>query len=151
MDIKQSISEKLKDAMRAKDSIRLQVLRSIKGEILKLETSGKNNAIDEQALLKIVKTLIKEKNESIQLAQRAKREDIIATEKDSLTILQTFLPEQFSEEELRKIINETIANINAQGVQDMGRVMQEVRKTIATSNKDADMGKVSNLVKQSLG
>ena len=150
MDIKQSISEQLKEAMRAKNGVRLQVLRNIKAEILKLETSGNNPTIDEQALLKIVKTLIKEKNESIQLAQQAKRDDIVTTEKETLSVLQTFLPEQFSKEEIKQIISEASAKINAQGMQDMGRVMGEVRKIMATSSKDADMGQVSNLVKQSL-
>jgi len=150
MDILKSISNQLKDAMKAKDNTRLQVIRSIKGELLKLQTSGKNNELDETALVKIVKTLIKEKNESIEHAQKAQRKDIIEEETQTLNILKTFLPEQFTENELTQIVQQAIDKAQATSPQDMGKVMKEVRQLITESSKDADMNIVSQLVKKSL-
>ena len=90
MDILQNISNKLKEAMRNKDTLQLQILRNIKAELLKIQTSGKQETINENDFIKIIKTLIKEKKESIEYAKNAKRDEMIEQENKISTNLTNF-------------------------------------------------------------
>ena len=149
MPLKEEITTDLKDAMRAKDEVRLDALRAVRGEILKFEKSGKGEISDED-IIKSVKTLIKERRELIETARKADRPDIYEGEELRVKVLQTYLPPALSAEELKEIIEAAVASTGAETVKDMGRVMGACRKAVQESGKDADNRELSEMIKQRL-
>ncbi len=150
MSLVNRVNNELKDAMRSKDSLRLDSIRALRNEIIKLGKSGNKADVQDDDVIKIVKTLIKQRQDSIAMFEKANRNDLIEIESSQMTILKEFLPEQLSEDELKKIVQGAIEASAASSIKDMGMVMKTVIPLIKESGKDADNRLISTLVKSAL-
>ena len=149
MSLKNQVTIDLKEAMKAKDEVRLDALRAVRGEILKYEKSGKGDISNEE-IIKSVKTLIKERDELIETARRADRPDIYESELLRVAVLKSYLPPALSNEELNNIVESVLYSTGAESVKDMGRVMGACRQAIQESGKDADNRALSEMIKKRL-
>lgn len=123
MSLRDRLNEDLKDAMRAKDAVRLSVIRGIKAAILQAETRGERVVLDEPGILQVLAKEVKERQDAIQEFERGGRGDLVDKLTQELAVLQDYLPEPLSEAELAQLIQEAIAETDAEGPKDMGRVM----------------------------
>lgn len=148
MKLKEKINEDIKDAMRSKDQAALRALRSVKSAVLLAETDGSGKEVDDPVVLKIVQKLAKQRKESLDLYERENRPDLAAKEKEELDILEKYLPRALSREELEKFVKDLIDELGADGMKDMGRVMNEALTRLAGK---ADGKEVSGIVRSFLG
>lgn len=148
MSLKEKIISDLTTAMKAKDALRLEVLRAVKSAIKMKEVSGAEAAtLDDTAVLQVLTSLVKQRQESILQFRQGNREDLAKKEEAELAILQTYLPAALSEAELQALITVAIAEAGATTPKDMGKVMKLV--TPKTTGR-ADGKVVSQLVQQLL-
>lgn len=149
MNLTDHINNDIKEAMKAKDSVRLTALRAIKAQLLLAATSGAgaDGASDEEGI-KMLQKLVKQRRESAELYVKQGRKDLADPELAEATIIEQYLPKQLSEDELRPIIAEFIAKTGASGPQDMGKVMGMASKDLAGR---ADGKTISMVVKALLG
>jgi uncharacterized protein YqeY len=133
MSLKERIGEDIKTAMKAKDKIRLQTVRSIKKAILEKEVEvrpqGQDSLTVEQEI-ELLSQQAKQRRDSIEQFHNAGRDDLADKESQELTIIETYLPEQVSDSELEVIIDEIIANSGATSVKDLGKVMGPAMKQL---------------------
>jgi uncharacterized protein len=150
MSLKERIGEDIKTAMKAKDKIRLQTVRSIKKAILEKEVEvrpqGQDSLTAEQEI-ELLSQQAKQRRDSIEQFQNAGRDDLADKESQELAIIETYLPEQVSDSELEAIIDEIIANSGATSVKDLGKVMGPAMKQLKGK---ADGKKIQALVKSKL-
>jgi len=150
MAIKENIMADLKQAMKDKDQDRLRVLRSLKSKLLEREISeregGKGELTDEQAIEELMRAA-KQRRESIEQFEKGGRDDLVASEKKELEVIQTYLPKMLSEDEIREIAQEKIDELGAEDMSDMGRVMGVMMKELKGK---AEGSKVSKVVKEEL-
>lgn len=144
--IKQRISDDVKTAMRSKDKERLATLRMITAAIKQKEVDERTD-LDDGQVLAVLDKMAKQHRDSIEQYQKAGRDDLVAKETSELEVVTSYLPEQLSEEEIRQIIKETIEATGASSMQDMGKLMGQLKPRLQGR---ADMGKVSGLIKQAL-
>ena len=137
----------MKTAMKAKDAVALESLRAIKSAILLAQTSGKGGELSEDDEVKLVQKLVKQRKDSAAIFTEQGREDLAAPELAQVAIIEQFLPEQLSEEEIEKVVVQTIDTIGAEGMKDMGKVMGMVSKELAGQ---ADGKTISTIVKNKL-
>ncbi len=139
---------RMKEAMKSKDQAALRTLRAIKNEILKAKTSegfsGELSEADEQKML--VK-MAKQRRDSLSIFNEQGRADLAATEQEELSVIESFLPEQLGEDEIRAKVSEIIAETGASSMKDMGRVMGMASKAMGAS---ADGKVISGIVKELL-
>ncbi len=126
--LKDKINEMMKDAMKAGDKLKLETLRSIRAAIIEFEKSGTGKELNEEEELKIINSLVKKRKESIEIFEKANRLDLAEKERQELEILQTFLPEQLTEDEISKILDELIQQVGAKDPKDFGKVMGQAMK-----------------------
>jgi hypothetical protein len=146
MSLKDQITEDMKNAMRAKDTVRLGTIRLLLAAIKQKEVDERIE-LDDGAVVAIIEKLIKQRKDSISQFQAAKRDDLVAIESAELIILQAYMPEQMSEAEVAAVVAKAVAEVGATGPQDMGKVMGLVKSQLAGK---ADMGVVSAQVKAAL-
>jgi uncharacterized protein YqeY len=138
----------LKMAMKEKDQTALTALRAVKSAILLAQTeSGAKAELTEDQELKILQKQVKQRKDSAAIYLEQGREDLAAPELAEAKIINQFLPEALSEEEVSKIVEQAIQNIGAEGMKDMGKVMGIVNKKVAGK---ADGKTIATLVKQKL-
>lgn len=151
MTIKEQIISDIKEAMKAKQKDRLQVLRSIKAKLMEKEISerkgGEAKLTDEQAVEVLMKAA-KQRKESIEQFEEGGREDLAENEKNELEIIEAYLPEMMDEEEVRQVVKDKIEALGASGMQDMGKVMGPLMGQLKGK---ADGSLVSKIVKEELG
>ena len=145
MTIQERLTEAMKTAMRAQDSLRLNAIRMARTAIKNAEIEARG-ALDDNGVIKVLSTLVKQRRESAE-AYREFRPELAAKEEQELAILQEFLPAQLSEAEIKAMIEAAIAEAGATGPRDMGAVMKLV--TPQTTGR-ADGRLVSELVKARL-
>ena len=141
-----SIQEEVKTALKSGEKFRASTLRLIVSA-LKLEEKNKAKALTDNEALEILTKMIKQRMDSISQFETANRMELAQKEKDEIEIIQNYLPEQLSEEELSVLINEVIKEINAESIKDMGKVMGILKPKITGK---ADAGIASGLVKKLL-
>jgi uncharacterized protein YqeY len=146
MNLKDRITEDMKDAMRAKDAARLATIRFLQAAIKQREVDERITA-DDALVLALVEKQIKQRKESIAQFAAGGRTDLVAKEEAELALLQTYLPAQMSDAELEAAVAAAIAEAGASGPQAMGKVMGLLKPRIAGR---ADTGKASQLVKAKL-
>ena len=146
MMLKAQISEDMKTAMRAKDSVRLGAIRLLLSAIKQREVDERIELADTDVIA-VIEKMLKQRRDSIAAFESANRTDLADIEKFEVTVLQTYMPKQLSDEELNQIITQVIADSGAVGAKDMGKVVGMVRPLVAGV---ADMGKVSGLIKSHL-
>ncbi|SEQ04695.1 hypothetical protein SAMN05421824_1017 [Hyunsoonleella jejuensis] len=148
MSLQQDIMAALKDAMKAKDQTALAALRAVKSAILLAKTeSGAGDELSEDQELKILQKQVKQRKDSAAVYLEQGREDLAAPELAEAEIINQFLPEALSEEEIENVVVATIDQIGADGMKDMGKVMGIVSKQLAGQ---ADGKTISNIVKAKL-
>lgn len=147
MDFTEKINQDIKNAMLAKEKERLAVLRDIKSKLLLEATSGGSGELTEEVANKIVLKLHKQRMETYQIYVDQGRSDLAEEELFQAKVLEDYLPQMMSDEEVRKVIAVKIAEIGASGPQDMGKVMGQVNGQLAGK---ADGKRVSELVKEAL-
>lgn len=148
MSLQDKVMEEMKTAMKAKDKVALESLRAIKSALLLLKTdSGSGEEISAEAEIQIVQKLVKQRKDSAAIFIAQNRQDLADPELAQIAIIEKFLPEQLSEEEIEKVVKEAIASTGAEGMKDMGKVMGIVSAELAGK---ADGKTISNLVKKNL-
>lgn len=148
MSLENKVMTALKEAMKAKDQVSLRSLRAMKSAIQLVRTEkGSDGKVSEDKELQIVQKLVKQRKESIDIFQKQNRNDLAKTELEELAIIEKFLPEQLSEDEVKSIVKNIISQIGASSMRDMGKVMGMASKQLAGK---ADGKMLANLVKQLL-
>ena len=146
MSLKDQITEDMKTAMRAKDSERLNTIRLLLAACKQKEVDERV-VLDDAAVVAIVDKLVKQRKDSIAAFEQAERQDLADKEKAELTVLQAYLPQRMSTEEITAAVQAIVAELGAKGPGDMGKVMGAVKTQLAGK---ADMGQVSAAVKAAL-
>lgn len=148
MSLQVQINEEIKNAMKAKDSVALETLRAIKAAILLAQTeSGAKEELSKDDEIKLLQRLVKQRKESARIYNEQGREDLAQPELEQAKIIEKFLPAQLSEEEIKEIISQIIADTGANGIAQMGQVMGEANKKMAGQ---ADGKTISSVVKSLL-
>jgi len=147
MALEQNIMAELKAAMLAKDEAKLRALRAIKAAIILLKTSEAGKEITEEDEMKMLQKLVKQRKESIDIYTKQGREDLAKTEQEEVAVIELFLPQMMSEEEIRVALKGIIASVGATSAAEMGKVMGAANKAFAGK---ADNKIVSVLVKEML-
>ena len=148
MSLKSTIESEVKQAMLNKDKDRLRALRAIKSQILLAETEkGGGGELSEEIELKLLTKAAKQRRDSIQVFEEQGRDDLSATEKSELEVIESFLPSQLTEEEVETEVKKVIEEVGAAGPQDMGKVMGVATKKLAGQ---ADGKIISTLAKKLL-
>jgi hypothetical protein len=149
MSLEKQLMEQMKAAMKSKDAVALQALRSIKSAILLAKTeNGAANELTEDQEMKILQKQVKQRKDSAAVFVEQGRQDLADPELAEAAIIEQFLPEALSDEEIEKVVVETIAKVGATSMKDMGKVMGIVSKQLAGQ---ADGKTISTFVKKNLG
>lgn len=149
MEMFDRISNDIKDAMKAKDKVRLETLRNIKKVFLEAKTApGANDTLTDDAALKIMQKLVKQGKDSAALYTEQGRADLAEAELAQVAVIETYLPKQMSAEELEAALKTIIAEVGAEGPKDMGKVMGTATKKLAGL---AEGRAISAKVKELLG
>jgi uncharacterized protein YqeY len=144
--LKQKITEAMKDAMRAKDKARLGTIRLALAEIKKIEVDERIEP-DDVRVTAVLDKMIKQRRESVKQYEAGARQDLADVENAEIAVLQEFMPQALSPEEVAAIIGQAMRDSAAASVQDMGKVMALVRPLVVGR---ADMAAVSQMIKQQL-
>jgi len=143
MSLKQKITEDMKAAMRSGDIKRRDTIRLLQAAIKQREVDERI-VLDDAAIVAVIEKMLKQRKDSIAQYEAAQRIDLADKEKEEVSILIDYMPQALSDSEIAVLLNEAIAASNAQGMQDMGKVMSLLKPQLAGR---ADMGKVSSLIK----
>jgi len=146
MSLKARLKEQQILAMRAKDKTRLGTLRMLLAAIKQIEIDNRVELNDDEVTAVVIKS-VKQRKDSISQFEKANRIDLADIEKAELAILQEFLPQPLTADEVKALIEQAVASSGANGMQDMGKVMGVLKKDIQGR---ADMGEVSALVRAAL-
>jgi hypothetical protein len=146
MSLKARLKEQQILAMRAKDKARLGTIRMLLAAIKQIEIDTKVELNDDEVTAVVIKS-VKQRKDSIAQFEKANRTDLAEVEKAELAILQEFLPQPLTPDEVKALIEQAVASSGANGMQDMGKVMGLLKKDIQGR---ADMGEVSALVRAAL-
>ncbi|MDA0774214.1 MAG: GatB/YqeY domain-containing protein [Bacteroidetes bacterium] len=148
MALENEITSALKDAMRAKDTLKLEALRAIKSALLLAKTqTGGTPELSEDDEIKLLQKLVKQRKESATIFRDQNRIDLAEPEEAQAQIITAFLPEQLSEEQITAIIDDIIATTGASSMKDMGQVMGMANQKMAGK---ADGKTIATVVKQRL-
>ena len=145
--LKEQITEAMKDAMRSKEKERLGTIRLILSEVKRIEVDERID-IDDARLLAVLDRMVKQRRDSISQFEQAGRQELADKEQTEIVVIQDFLPQPLSEEELATMIDDTIASVGAESMKDMGKVMGIIKPQIQGR---ADAGVVNGMIKAKLG
>lgn len=148
MPLQENIDKDIKSAMLSKDGARLRGLRAIKAALLIAKTEkGASEVLTEEAEVKVLQKLVKQRKESAEIYQQQNRNDLFQIEQEEMQVIEAYLPQQMSREELAAYIKNVIKQSGAESMKDMGKVMGLVNKELAGK---ADGKTISELVKELL-
>ena len=132
MDFFETINSAIKSAMLAKDKVRLQALRGIKKEFIEAKTApGANGELSDDAAMKILVKMAKQRSESAEIYRSQNRPDLAETEEAEMAVIKEYLPQPLSAKELDAALSEIIAKVGASSAADMGKVMGVATKQLA--------------------
>jgi uncharacterized protein YqeY len=150
--LREAFSERLKDAMRAKDASTVGTLRMVMAALKDRDIASRggehNGTIPEAEVLRLLQGMVKQRRESITLYQQGNRPDLVAKEEGEIAVIESFLPKQMGDDDIAAAVKAAIADTGAAGIKDMGKVMAALRERHAGI---IDMGKAGAVVKQQLG
>ena len=146
MSLKETINNQLIAATKQKDAVRISTLRLLRAAIKNREVELQNT-LDDQEILRLVRTQIKQRKEAIRQFNEGGRDDLANKEEEELAILMSFMPEQLSPEAIRHVVTGVIQELGAKDMKDMGRVMKTVMGKLAGS---ADGKLVNEIVREQL-
>ena len=148
MSIKEKINDEYKTALKSKDKNKISTYRLILSGIKDLDISNRSGPnkkeTDDEDIKKLLKKMIKQRNESVEIYKKNKREDLLKVEQGEIDLLSTYLPKQLSEEETKKICEETIKSVGASSMKDMGKIMGTLK---SKHSNTLDFSKVSEILK----
>lgn len=147
MSVQKQVMDKMKEAMKSKDTVALTALRALKSAFMLANTEAGSGELSEGDEMKIIQKQVKQRKDSAAVFSEQGRSDLAEPELAEATILEQFLPEALSEEEIEKVVKETIVKVGAEGMKDMGKVMGIVSKQLAGQ---ADGKTISTLVRKNL-
>ncbi|WP_047790374.1 GatB/YqeY domain-containing protein [Tenacibaculum mesophilum] len=147
MSFQKQVMDKMKEAMKSKDTVALTALRALKSAFMLANTEAGAGELTEAEELKIIQKQVKQRKDSATVFTEQGRNDLAEPELAEAAILEQFLPEALSEEEIGNIVEKTIADVGAEGMKDMGKVMGIVSKQLAGQ---ADGKTISAIVKAKL-
>ncbi|MFO7863617.1 MAG: GatB/YqeY domain-containing protein [Salinivirgaceae bacterium] len=148
MSLEANITQKMKEAMKAKDKPKLEAIRAIKNAILQEKTkAGAGDSIDEATELKMLQKLVKQREDSAEIYRKENRQELAEQEEFEAGIIREFLPEQMSEADITAKIEQIIADTSAESMKDMGKVMGMANKAMAGR---ADGKLIADIVKAKL-
>ena len=146
MSLKEKITADMQDAMRSKESEKLNAIRLLQSSIKQKEVDDRVD-IDDESILGIIEKMLKQRRDSIEAFKKANRSDLVNKEEFEVKILQTYMPEPLSAEEVEKEIDEAIKSTDAKSMKDMGSVMGLVKAKVSGR---ANMAEVSKKIKEKL-
>jgi len=146
MSLKVLLTEEMKLAMKAKDELRLSVIRLVRSAVKNREIDQKQE-LDDRGICEVIASLAKQRRESIRMFGEAGRADLVAKEEQELQVLLAFLPQQLTPDEVAELVRTAIAASGAQGPKDMGLVMKALQPQVAGR---ADGKMVSEMVREKL-
>lgn len=146
MSLKEKLQEDLKSSMKNKDTIRKSVVTLIRAAIKQYEVDNRVELADD-AIIDIISKQLKQRKDSLAEFEKANRDDLVEETKSEIQVLEGYLPQQLSEDELEKIVIETIAEVGATSMKDMGKIMATIKPKTAGR---ADGRKINELVKKNL-
>ena len=147
MSLKKQIEDNLNEALKSKDKKTYPTLRLIVSAIKDAEIAGRSKGqkdIKDSDIIALLKKMIKQRNESCEVYKKAGRTELLENENREIEVINKFLPNQLSEEETKKICEETIKSVNATSMKDMGKIMGVLKSKHADS---LDFSKVSSILK----
>ncbi|WP_431167305.1 GatB/YqeY domain-containing protein [Tenacibaculum halocynthiae] len=147
MGVQQEVMNKMKEAMKSKDTVALTALRALKSAFMLANTEGGANVLSSEEELKIIQKQVKQRKDSAKVFSDQDRLDLAEPELAEAKVLEQFLPEALSEDEIEKVVVATIEEVGAEGMKDMGKVMGIVSKKLAGQ---ADGKIISGIVKAKL-
>ena len=152
MSLRERLSVALKEAMKAKEAERLSTLRLINAAIKDREIAsrgeGGEQEVGDPEILAIMGKMVKQRQDSVTAYEQGNRPELAQAERDEITVIQSFMPRQMSDEEAKAAVAGVIAAVGATSVKDMGKVMAELKAKFAGQ---MDMGKAGGIVKALLG
>jgi len=148
MSLEAKLMTDLKAAMKAKDQVALRSIRAVKAALLLQKTDGTGEAMTEEKEIKLLQKLVKQRKDSLDIFVKQNREDLAVKERDEIAVIEKYLPEQMSAEELEGVIKGLIEQTGATSMRDMGKVMGMASKQLAGK---ADGKTISGIVKKILG
>ena len=146
MTLRDQLTDAMKHAMKAQDHLRLSAVRMIRSGVQNREIEQKRE-LDDQGVVEVISTLVKQRRESIRLYQEGKRQDLVEKEEAELAILLGFLPAQLDSAEISELVKQVIRETGVASIKDMGRVMKAL--TPLTAGR-ADGKMVSDIVRENL-
>ena len=151
MSLRNKIDEDYKQSIKNKDQKKTDTLRLIRSAIkdkdISSRTSENKEGINDSEILSLLLNLIKQRNDSIEQFQKAKRDDLIKNEKSEIEVIKNYLPKQKTQEETEKIINEIIISNNLESIKDMGKLMSIIKNDY---DGEVDMSLVGKIAKSKL-
>ena len=151
MSLRNKIDEDYKHSIKNKDQHKINTLRlvrsAIKDKDISLRTSENKNEIGDNEILSLLISLIKQRKDSIEQFQKAKRDDLIKNEQNEIEVIELYLPKQKSKEETEHIVSELIKRNNLESIKDMGKLMSIIKNDFAG---EVDMGLVGKIAKSKL-
>ena len=147
MSLELKINDSIKEAMKAKDDVRLRTARAIKAAIITLKTSGANIEITEEDEIKLLQKMVKQRKDSLTIFEAQGRTELAKVESDEIAVIESYLPQKLSEAEVEAIVREAIATTGASSMKDMGKVMGVTAKQVAGR---AEGAVISSVVKRLL-
>ena len=147
MKLKDRIQEDMKDAMRSGDSDQLKVIRLILSAVKQIEIDTRKTIEEDSEILTILNKMVKQRRDSITQFEQGNRKDLAEIELTEITVLEKYLPEQLSENEIDELIDQSITESSAEDITKMGAVMSILKKKVSGR---ADMGIISQKVKARL-
>jgi len=147
MSLEEKIMEDLKVAMKAQDKASMRGLRAVKSALLLLKTDGSGKEITPEREIQLLQKLVKQRRESIAIFEKENRTDLAEVEKEEVAVIEKYLPEALSDEDLEKFIQSIILSSGATSVKDMGKVIGLASKELAGK---ADGRAISDMVKKCL-
>ena len=146
MALKEKITVDMQDAMRSKDSEKLNAIRLLQSSIKQKEVDDRVE-IDDTMILNIIEKMLKQRRDSIEAFKKANRDDLVAKEEFEVQLLQTYMPKPLSSEDVEKEIDSAIKAADAKSMKDMGTVMNAVKLKVSGR---ANMAEVSQKIKEKL-
>jgi hypothetical protein len=147
MSLRDRLSEDLKLAMKARDQLRMDVIRMIKAAVLNKEVEMKKD-LDDAEMSRIMTTMIKQRKESVEQYEKGQRAELAAKERHEISIIESYLPKALSADELEQIVTTVIRETGAASAKEMGAVMKAVMARLA--GQPVDGKQVSDLVRSKL-
>ena len=147
MSLELKIINDLKTAMKAKDKVALRGIRAIKAAILLAKTDGSGEALNEEKEIKMLQKLVKQRKDSLTIYEKQAREDLAQIEREEIAVIEKYLPQQMSADELESALKEIIEQVGASSMRDMGKVMGVASKKFKGR---ADGKSISTVIKKML-